>query len=45
MMVDYREYPDESKTVSLYIETGVDFSQGKYYNVNPKNVHLTCKIC
>ena len=45
MMVDYREYPYISNKVHPDIETGVGFSQGKYYNVNPKNVHLTCKIC
>ena len=45
ILVDYREYLDKSKKVYPYIKTGVYFSQVKYYNLNPKHVHLTCKIC
>ena len=44
IIMDYIDHLDKSNKVSTVVETGVYSSQGKYYNVNPKHVHLTCKI-
>ena len=44
-MIDYQEYPNKGNNVSPAVRIGVAFRQGKYYNVNPIHVHITCKIC
>ena len=45
MLINYREYTQKAKKESLAMDAGVAFTQGKYYNVNPKHVHLTCNCC
>ena len=44
-MLEYIEHPDNNKKSYPDKETVIYYSQGKYYNVNPKHVHLTWKIC
>ena len=45
IMIEYRECLDNSKRVFTAVETGVAFSQGRYYKMNPIHAYLTCKIC
>ena len=45
ILTDYRQYLDKSKKFYTDVETVVAFIPVKYYNLNPKHFHLTCKNC